>query len=188
MARGKYAHRAAQKRAEAAEMTADRYIEQSQHWKRIANQNKGMAELTLGLQAEVKRLRTALGVPKEEHDAALLAEQERVNAWAAVFHDILQDIGTALTPYVREGLKLFSVELMQNLRQLPGDMGSDFLAADRAMQLLSMAPGETKFGQLHKNFDYESHGGTRVPLNDDSDLVLSLKIPFAPDASEGTAN
>lgn len=71
MTRGKYAARSAQKRAEAAEITSERFAEEMLKWKKVAQQNKELATQALAAQRELREWKKIVGVPESVHNQAM---------------------------------------------------------------------------------------------------------------------
>lgn len=121
MTRGKHAAQSATRRADAAETTLDRLIEEMHRWKRQALANKAAADLNTGLAKEVKRLREAVGIPVDEHRRAIdelttahHAERDRLEQALDV---VLTKLG-GLVERDEEG-SWITVEFLDAIRVLP---------------------------------------------------------------------
>lgn len=151
MARGKFAAKSAIRRAEAAEMTADRYIEQSMKWKQIASQNKALAELARGTQKELSRLRAEPMIPRVEHERIITemrderaAADARFETAACLMVTRLAEVLASHYPQQAGTVEIISVSLLNALRQLPESVSEELwtkLGWERKMRRAFADPG-----------------------------------------------
>lgn len=155
MVKGKHGAQAATRRAESAEMQADRMAEQMVRWKREALQNRSMAERVPGLERQVRELRATVGVPRDEHEAALEAVEQRcadqvdrlTEAFSAVFKSLAKWTVQGFDAYEqthKNSPAWLSARLLGALRDLPRDVALGILAGlgvQRDDRRLYLEPG-----------------------------------------------
>jgi hypothetical protein len=131
MARGKHAASASLRRAQSAEDQLDRLLPQLIEAKRVAKQNKSEADRAIALAAEVKALRSTVGIPIDEHAAAVAAlsaehDEQLVDVYSQ-FDNVVAALVRLLKSRLDQEDNWLSAFLLDSLRALPADRGANIL-------------------------------------------------------------
>lgn len=139
MARGKYAARSAQRRATSAEDQLDRLLPELHEAKAIAKRYKSEAERAGVLAAQVTKLRETVGVPVEEHEAALAEAATAADLRECIAYNHLDEVIEAfmsiLVPQHDPETNWINGVVIRTFRELPADRGFKILTSlgmDRA--------------------------------------------------------